>query len=167
MKRSKRDKTCKYQWINTTCAKPPWDKCSLCSPQWSGMECPVEYSAMMGLFNICSVHTMAPGHMMLLSTWNVVGVTKELNASLPIRVESLSVPQGWVTTLLGSADPDWGGSCCLVYTPGTPIPSVNTSGKWLRGLPRWLSGKESACQCKRHERRGFDPWVKKIPSKRE
>ena len=23
-------------------------------------------------------------------------------------------------------------------------------------LPRWLSGKESACQCKRH---GFSPWV--------
>ena len=29
-----------------------------------------------------------------------------------------------------------------------------------RGLPRRLSGKKSACQCKRH---GFDPWVRKIP----
>ena len=29
-------------------------------------------------------------------------------------------------------------------------------------LPRWLSGKESACQCRR---RGFDPWVGKIPWK--
>ena len=28
------------------------------------------------------------------------------------------------------------------------------------GLPWWLMGKESSCQCKRH---GFDPWVKKIP----
>ena len=27
-------------------------------------------------------------------------------------------------------------------------------------LPRWLSSKESACQCRRH---GFDPWVRKIP----
>ena len=26
-------------------------------------------------------------------------------------------------------------------------------------LPRWLSGKESACQCRRH---GFDPWVRQI-----
>ena len=26
------------------------------------------------------------------------------------------------------------------------------------GLPCWLSGKESACQCRR---RGFDPWVKR------
>ena len=25
-------------------------------------------------------------------------------------------------------------------------------------LPRWLSGKESACQCRRHR---FDPWVRK------
>ena len=37
---------------------------------------------------------------------------------------------------------------------------------WLelygRQLPRWHSGKESTCQCRRHERRQFDPWVGKI-----
>ena len=27
------------------------------------------------------------------------------------------------------------------------------------GLPWWLSGKESACQCRGH---GFDPWSRKI-----
>ena len=27
------------------------------------------------------------------------------------------------------------------------------------GLPRWLSGKESTCQCRRC---GFNPWVMKI-----
>ena len=32
------------------------------------------------------------------------------------------------------------------------------------GLPRWLSGKESACQCGRH---GFGPWVGKIPWRRK
>ena len=31
------------------------------------------------------------------------------------------------------------------------------------GLPRSLSGKESACQCQRHRRCGFDPWVREIP----
>jgi len=31
------------------------------------------------------------------------------------------------------------------------------------GLPRWLSGKESACQCRRHRRCRFNPWVRKIP----
>ena len=30
----------------------------------------------------------------------------------------------------------------------------------LSWLPRWLSGKESACQCKRQ---GFEPWDRKIP----
>ena len=29
---------------------------------------------------------------------------------------------------------------------------------------QWLSGKESACPCKRH---GFDPWVGKIPWRRK
>ena len=28
--------------------------------------------------------------------------------------------------------------------------------------PRWLSGKESVCQCRRYRRRGFDPWVGKM-----
>ena len=34
------------------------------------------------------------------------------------------------------------------------------------GLPRWLSGKELTCQYRRHKRRGFHPWVRKIPWKR-
>ena len=32
------------------------------------------------------------------------------------------------------------------------------------GLPLWLSGKESACQCRRHR---FDSWVRKIPWRRK
>ena len=32
------------------------------------------------------------------------------------------------------------------------------------GLPRWLSGKESVCQCRR---RRLDPWVRKIPWRRK
>ena len=31
----------------------------------------------------------------------------------------------------------------------------------------WLSGKESACQCRRCKRRRFDPWVGKIPQRRK
>ena len=34
-------------------------------------------------------------------------------------------------------------------------------------LPMGLSGKESACQCRRCRRCGFDPWVRKIPSSRK
>ena len=36
-----------------------------------------------------------------------------------------------------------------------------------RSFPRWLSGKESACQCRRHRRCGFDPRVGKIPWRRK
>ena len=31
-----------------------------------------------------------------------------------------------------------------------------------KGFPDGASGKESACQCRRHETR-FDPWVRKTP----
>ena len=31
------------------------------------------------------------------------------------------------------------------------------------GFPAGASGKEPACQCRRHNRRRFDPWVGKIP----
>ena len=35
------------------------------------------------------------------------------------------------------------------------------------GVPRWLSGKESSCQCRRYRRLGFDPWVGRIPWSRK
>ena len=35
------------------------------------------------------------------------------------------------------------------------------------GLPRWHSGKESACQCRRHRRSLFAPWDEKIPWSRK
>ena len=33
-------------------------------------------------------------------------------------------------------------------------------------FPGGISGKETACQCRRHKRHGFDPWVRKIPWRR-
>jgi len=35
------------------------------------------------------------------------------------------------------------------------------------GLPKWLRGKESVCQCRRHKRHGFDPGAGKIPWRRK
>ena len=32
--------------------------------------------------------------------------------------------------------------------------------------PFGASGKELTCQCRRHKRRGFDPWIVKIPWRR-
>ena len=37
-------------------------------------------------------------------------------------------------------------------------------GLWW--LPKWHRGKEPICQCRRHKRLEFDPWVGKIPWKR-
>ena len=42
--------------------------------------------------------------------------------------------------------------------------TVYVSSSFERGLPRRLSGKESACQCRRHR---LDPWVRKIPWERK
>ena len=41
---------------------------------------------------------------------------------------------------------------------------VNVTCVCISGLPRWLSGKESVCQCRLL---GFDPWVGKIPWSRQ
>ena len=32
---------------------------------------------------------------------------------------------------------------------------------------RWSSGKESTCQCSRHKRQEFNPWIRKIPWNRK
>ena len=42
--------------------------------------------------------------------------------------------------------------------------AINKSTAITEGLPRWLSGKESACQCRRCK---FDPWVGKISWRRK
>ena len=38
---------------------------------------------------------------------------------------------------------------------------------YTMGFPGGASGRELACQCRRHERLGFHPWVGKIPWRRE
>ena len=46
----------------------------------------------------------------------------------------------------------------------THLISFNPQQSPENGLLKWLRGKEPACQCKRH---GFNPWVAKIPQRRE
>ena len=45
------------------------------------------------------------------------------------------------------------------------IPFLEETDQWwqIRGLPWWLSGKESTCQGRRCRRHGFYPWVRKFP----
>ena len=42
-------------------------------------------------------------------------------------------------------------------------PYLLSMAQFLFGLPGWFNGKEPACQCRRHKRHRFDPWVGKIP----
>ena len=39
---------------------------------------------------------------------------------------------------------------------------INLKKRVLR-IPRWCSGKESTCQCRKQNRHGFDPWIEEIP----
>ena len=61
--------------------------------------------------------------------------------------------------------------CC----EANPHPSVSRDLRALSlwgsqesgGHPRWLSGKEPTCQCRRCRRHGFDLCIRKIPWKRK
>ena len=56
------------------------------------------------------------------------------------------------------------------YWSGLPFPSSDFKDMLyikIDRLPRWLIGKESACQCRRHRRCGLDLWVRKIPWRRK
>ena len=60
-------------------------------------------------------------------------------------------------------------SLCFIYSSWKPthvgaiVPDLETS-KLGSGLPWWLSSQESTCQCRRPR---LDPWVSKIPWRKE
>ena len=63
----------------------------------------------------------------------------------------------WVPKAHGHAS----GCCSPEDSPAvSPLPSCRLHRKRRNGLLWRLSGKESACRCRRH---GFDPWARKIP----
>ena len=62
----------------------------------------------------------------------------------------------WHTVVRTKIFPEGDGSHCWVWA------EVAHS----LGSPGGTSGKEPACQCRRHKRCGFDPWVGKIPWRR-
>ena len=48
-----------------------------------------------------------------------------------------------------------------------PVAVCFTGGcVYVWGFPGGTGGKEPTCQCKKHERCGFNPWVRKIPRRR-
>ena len=67
----------------------------------------------------------------------------------------------WVT---GCATPEKCRRVCCVKVLGILICGML---EHKAGLPRWLSGKESACQCRKRRRHEINPWVGKIPWRRK
>ena len=61
------------------------------------------------------------------------------------------------------------GDACSI--PGSGRASGERNSSWLQysygASHKWLSGKESVCQCRRFRRCEFDPWVRKMPWRRK
>ena len=64
--------------------------------------------------------------------------------------DTLGLSPGWLR-------PHWGNLC---KTDNFLESQMLTCKARFSGLPWWLSGQESACQCRRHR---FDPWSRELP----
>ena len=62
----------------------------------------------------------------------------------------------------------WQSLLVVTQTVWSSKPQVFTFWAFTEmGFPGGGTGKESACQCRRWKRHGFDPWVRKIPWRRK
>jgi len=78
-----------------------------------------------------------------------------LNDFLPVlRGTTFNVSERWKLVCFAA---------CEFHFSVSRRPAKMFGTRGCNGLPRWLSGKESAC---RYRRRGFSPWVGKIPWRR-
>ena len=80
---------------------------------------------------------------------------------LPLLSNTYSGLAGWKKPSMMDQTPHMRTTTKRSYLTGTE------SGTRKMGLPTWLSGRESACQCSRLRRRGFDSWVGKISRRRK
>ena len=53
-----------------------------------------------------------------------------------------------------------------IHLPSRKMVLINLFEGQQMGIPSDASDKEPTCQCRRHKRRGFDPWLGKIPWRR-
>ena len=61
----------------------------------------------------------------------------------------------------------WEGPDPVARPPPSVAPRFSQSMDSWTAFPDGASGKESACQCRRRKRHGFNPWVGKMPWSRE
>ena len=73
----------------------------------------------------------------------------------------MAVPR--VTWEVSKAEVEHRGQAADVILLSRRLAGGSGTSKRSQGLPWWLSGKESAGQCRRH---GFNPWSGKIPHAR-
>ena len=98
-------------------------------------------------------------HPLQLAGLSLLTSSSHLVAS-QLRKSSLALCLNWVQTLhSGLSDPP----TVIALVPVTHNAFATCHALWF---PRWLSGK-ATCQFRRHGRRGFNPWVGKIPWRRK
>ena len=95
---------------------------------------------------------------LLLFAWCVFFHLFSFNLSAPLNLKCISGRQYIVSSLLFLKILAYWVECLVHLHPITY--------KVRFGLLRWLSGKESTCQHRRLRRCRFDPWVGKIPWRR-
>ena len=81
------------------------------------------------------------------------GITDSMDMSLSKLRELVIHREAWHATVHGFRK-SWTGL------------SNSTELTIRKGFPGGASGKEPACQCRRHKRCWFDPWVRKTPWRR-
>ena len=91
------------------------------------------------------------------------------------KVKSLShvrlLVTPWTASLPGSSAHgifqarvlEWG---AIAFSKRPVIETFKSCKGIILDFPGGPSGKERACQCRKHKRFGFDPWVRKIPWRR-
>ena len=72
----------------------------------------------------------------------------------------------WVGMEVGWEGSRCGGWARKEWPIAEPLWSFSNYKYLFLGFPGGTSGKDPICQCRRHKRCGFDPWVRKIPGGR-
>ena len=115
------------------------------------MSCPLGFAV------LCAVK-VGPALSPLRRSWGWKHSSEFQEHLLSISVHSFYIFLYWFSLRLMT----WG----KVYLRCVPVRLIMFLSWPLKIFSGGASGKEPACQCRRHKRPGFDPWVGKIPSRR-
>ena len=105
----------------------------------------------------------------LIWLWQVVsGSESEVTQSCPTLCDPMDCSPPGSFHPWSFLSKSTGVGCHFLLQGNLPDPGYRLDVLYLHmGFPGGTSGKEPACQCRRHKRRGFDPWVGKQPLRRK